>query len=175
MTRDPGDVDEAMLLYGLAAVAGGTPDAPGARVRARIAESTSRGGRYGKFADRIARLFDLPLERAAELLARIEDSGVFVPFMAPGVAMFPVKPGAAYAGAVGAIGLLTPGTVFPHHDHLGDEVTLVLDGGFRDQDGREIWRGEELFKPAGSDHEFLVIGDGPCVAAVLALGGVSFR
>jgi putative transcriptional regulator len=89
--------------------------------------------------------------------------------------MFPVTPGEAYAGAVGAIGLLTPGTIFPHHAHVGDEVTLVLDGGFRDEDGREIWRGEELYKPAGSDHEFVVIGERPCIAAVLALGGVRFR
>jgi putative transcriptional regulator len=175
MTRDPGDLDEAALLYGLATAAARPPGPPDAGLRARTMESASRGGRYGRFADRVARLFDLPIARAVELLERIEDPGVFVPFMTPGVAMFPVKPGAAYAGAVGAIGLLTPGTVFPHHDHVGDEVTLVLDGGFRDQDGREIWRGEELFKPAGSDHEFLVIGDRACVAAVLALGGVNFR
>jgi putative transcriptional regulator len=174
MTRDSGEIDEAALLFGLAAAAS-EPAAPDAALRARTMESASRGGKYGKFADRLARLFGVPVAHAVELLQRIEDPGVFLPFMVPGVAMFPVTPGSNYEGAVGAIGLLTPGTVFPHHAHVGDEVTLVLDGGFRDEDGREIWRGEELYKPAGSDHEFVVIGERPCVAAVLALGGVTFR
>jgi putative transcriptional regulator len=168
-------MDEAALLYGLAAAAASAPAPPGAGLRTRMIASAGRDGRYGKFADRLARLFDVPVARAEELLRRIEDPAVFVPFLTPGVAMFPVTPGAAYAGAVAAIGLLAPGTVFPHHAHVGDEVTLVLDGGFRDEDGREIWRGEELYKPAGSDHEFVVIGERPCVAAVLALGGVTFR
>ena len=175
MTRDSGELDDAALLYGLAAAAASTPTPPGVGQRTRLIESAGRVGRFGRFADRFARLFDLPVARAEELLRRIEDPAVFVPFLTPGVSMFPVTPGPAYAGAVGAIGLLTPGTVFPHHAHVGDEVTLVLDGGFRDQDGREIWRGEELYKPAGSDHEFVVIGECPCVAAVLALGGVTFR
>jgi hypothetical protein len=175
MTKHDDPIEPEALLYGLAGAAAAEPLAPGEAVHTRVMHSVRRGGRYGIYVDRVARLFGLPVERAQRLLGRIEDASVFAPFLVPGVAMLPVKPGPGLEGAVAAIGLLAPGTVFPRHDHVGDEVTLVLDGGFRDEGGREIWRGDELFKPAGSEHDFVVIGDRACVAAVLALGGVAFR
>jgi putative transcriptional regulator len=176
MSHEHDGIEKAALLYGLAGTVGAEPVTPDARLRARTMRSLGRAGAYGKFADRIARLFDVPMDRAQELLRRIEDPSVFVPFLVSGVAMFPVQLGSSsLRGAVAAFGLLTPGATFPRHDHVGDEVTVVLDGAFRDESGREVWRGEELVKSAGSNHDFVVIGDRPCVAAVLAMGGVSFR
>jgi hypothetical protein len=169
------EIEEEALTYGLVGASATAPAVSDPALRARLIRSARQEGRYGKFADRVARLFGLPIERVQKLLLKIEDPAVFAPFMMPGLAMLPVRPGPDLEPAIAAFGLLTPGTTFPHHDHVGDEVTLVLDGGFRDVGGREIWRGDELFKPAGSNHDFLVIGDRPCVAAVLARGGVSFR
>jgi hypothetical protein len=169
------EIEEEALTYGLVGACATAHAAADPAQRARLIRSARQEGRYGRFADRVARLFSLPIERAQKLLLKIEDQGAFAPFMAPGLAMLPVRPGPDLEPAIAAFGLLAPGTTFPHHDHVGDEVTVVLDGGFRDLGGREIWRGDELFKPAGSDHHFLVIGDRPCVAAVLARGGVAFR
>jgi hypothetical protein len=179
MRTSYGEIEEEALAYGIVGTGATEPSPADPALRARLLRSARAGapenGRYGIFADRLARLFSVPIERVQKLLRKIEDPSVFAPFMVPGIAMLPLRPGPDLEPAIAAIGILMPGTTFPHHDHVGDEVTFVLDGGFRDMGGREIWRGDELYKPAGSDHEFLVIGDRPCVAAVLARGGVAFR
>lgn len=175
MKQGRDEIDDTELLYGLASAAAEAPMEPGALLRARVARSFARGGRYGRFADRVARIFDLPVERAETLLARVEDPSVFVPFTVQGVHMHYFRPGPKHAGAIAAFGRLDPGVHFPEHGHVGDETTFVLEGGFRDHDAREVWRGEELFKPAGSSHDFVVIGGEVCVAAVLAIGGIELR
>ena len=126
--------------------------------------------------DRIARLFDLPLAKAEELVRRIEDPAAWKPGWVPGMLSINVRPGPAYPQAMGGFGKLTPGWTFPHHDHVGEETTVVLEGGFRDtHDGAETWRGDELWKPPGTDHEFIVLPGVECIAAVIAVGGVTFR
>jgi len=150
--------------------------APSRALRDRLSQSLSRQGRYGVFADRIARLFDLPLAKAEELVRRIEDPAAWKPGWVPGMLSINVRPGPAYPQAMGGFGKLTPGWTFPHHDHVGEETTVVLEGGFRDtHDGAETWRGDELWKPPGTDHEFIVLPGVECIAAVIAVGGVTFR
>ena len=146
-----------------------------AGLRGRIMASAVLGGRYGKYADRIARMFDVSLDDARALLVRAEDPASFGPGPVPNTTWLFIKPGPRFAGALAAIGRLEPGAAVPDHAHGGGETTLVLEGGFvEDGSGEEVWRGDELFKPEGSAHSFRVIGDAPCVAAVIALGGVKF-
>lgn len=148
---------------------------PPAALRDRLLASVRRSGRYGVYTDRVARLFDLSNEVAARLVAKLEDASAWKPWM-EGMQMIPVRTGPRLGDAIGAFGRLRPGARFPLHDHVGDEVTLVLDGGFRDtHDGRETWRGDELWKPGGSEHEFVVLPGEDCIAAVVCLGGVRFR
>jgi hypothetical protein len=150
-------------------------DARPKELRARLMTSLTRGGRYGIFTDRIARLFDLPADKALEYMRRIEDPTQFRPFPADGIEMLPLRPGPRVAGAVAAFGRLRPGAKFPHHAHMGEETTIVLDGGFLDVSGEEVWRGDEMVKGSGSEHDFVVLEGGDCIAAVLAMGGVDFR
>jgi hypothetical protein len=164
-------LDETLAAFGVAH-AGGRLASP--QLRGRLVASVKRAGRYGVFADRVARLFDLPVDDAAKLVARLDDPGVWAPWL-DGAEMFPVRPGPRLEGAVCGFGRLAAGSRFPHHEHVGDEVTLVLDGGFLDEDsGVEIWRGEELFKAAGTPHDFVVLEGQQCIAAVAAMGGVRF-
>ena len=149
---------------------------PPSALRDRLTQSMTRKGRFGVFADRIARLYDLPVEKAAEVLQRLEDPDAWKAGFVPDMLVIPVRPGPSIPPGIAGFGKLTPGMTFPHHDHVGEETTIVLQGGFRDgESDLEIWRGDELWKPAGSDHEFLVLPGDPCIAAVLSIGGVSFR
>jgi quercetin dioxygenase-like cupin family protein len=145
-------------------------------LRARIAASAAGGGKYGRFADRLARLFDLDLEEAKRVLVRAEDPASFKPGPVPNTTWMFVKPGPRFAGGMAAIGRLAPGAFVPDHGHGSDETTLVLEGGFAEEGegGQEVWRGDELYKGPGSVHAFRVVGDGPCVAAVIAPKGVVF-
>src|SRR5258708_2052795 len=115
MTTQRDDEEEA-LFYRVAGAAVMDSQGSGARVRDRLMRSLARGGTYGKFADRVARLFEIPVERAVALLAHIEDPGAFRPFMARGIGMSPVAPGPSLAGATAAFGRLIPGTRFPRHE-----------------------------------------------------------
>lgn len=159
----------------VALAAAGDAGEPSRALRDRVMGSLGRGGRFGIFADRLARLFDIPIENALRLLAKVEDPASWRPGPAPGIQMMPVRPGPKYDGAIAAIGRLAPGARFPRHGHIGAETTLVMAGGFRDSSGVEIERGDELFEPPGTEHDFVVLDGEDCIAAVLALGGVDMR
>ena len=151
------------------------PVAPPPELRARVVASSRRRGRYGAFADRIARLFDVTIDDAREQLARIERADSWGPGPMAGIAIFPVLPGPRCGDALATFTRFDPGVVFPLHAHVGGEVTIVVEGGFRDATGVEIWRGDELYKPPASEHDFVIVSDGICIAAAVAFGGIDLR
>ncbi|MBX3220141.1 MAG: cupin domain-containing protein [Labilithrix sp.] len=153
------------------------PAAPPAALRERLLASRQRQGRYGVFADRIARLFDLPLPDAEALMKRIESPSEWTAFLVEGLEMIPVTAGPTCAGAIATLVRIQPGATFPDHAHRGDETMLVLDGGFREpaDGGEEVWRGDEIFRGDGSEHALVALPGVPCVAAVLIFGHGDFR
>jgi putative transcriptional regulator len=163
--------DELLAMFGLAVA----PAAPSAPLRARVFSSLQAGGRYGVFADRVARLFDLTIDAARQHLQRLEESDPWMPGPAAGIEMRGVRPGPGCAGALATFLRLTPGVVFPRHAHVGEEVSVVLEGGLRDSTGRELSRGGELYKPAGSEHDLVALDGLPCITATIAFGGIEVR
>jgi putative transcriptional regulator len=149
------------------------PVVPSAPVRARLLEHTRHGRALPTFAGAIARLFDLPREQARALLRELEQPSAWRPGVVAGNWMRPVRPGpAAGASAVAMMLRTTPGTILPHHGHHGAERTFVLQGGYRDSAGGEVWAGDYSDHPAGVEHELHVLPPVECVAAVLVQGGV---
>ena len=169
---DIADAKAAVAALGLAQA----PSPPPAGLRGRLLSSLARQGRFGRFADRLARLYDLPIQEAERLVAQIEDPAAWQPFFVPGVQMIAVVPGPKYAGSIGAIAKLDPGARFPEHTHGGHETMLLLEGGFREEGelGEEVWRGDELLRTEGTGHAFVALPGGPCIAASLAIGSVDF-
>jgi hypothetical protein len=148
-------------------------DRPSATTLTRVQTSLGRSGRYGKFADRIGRLYEISTDEAEAVLARVNDPSVWVPSGIPGIDLFPIPSPLASDGTA-VIARLQGGVVFPEHEHLGPETTFVLDGGFRDMSGVEIERGDELSMDLGSVHHFTVFDAEPCLAASYVRGGVKF-
>jgi putative transcriptional regulator len=167
------------------AVASTILEAPSSTLRDRVVASRGRPGKYGIFADRVARLFDLPIARAEELMQRIEHPDAWTPFFVDGVQMIPVIGGSKCDGAIATLVRIEPGARFPEHAHRGDETMLVLDGGFRETgDGegdaalgsaREAWRGDEIFRADGTEHALVGLPGVPCIAAVVIFGHADFR
>jgi hypothetical protein len=151
--------------------------APPLRVRDRILASARRGGAYGIFADRIARLFALSTEEASALMAKIEAPDAWLPFLVPGVEMIPVTTGPALSGAIATLVRFQPGVTFPAHVHRGVETMVVLDGGFQETGPLhdEVWRGDELYRADGSEHAFVALEGVPCIAAALVIGYADFK
>ena len=86
----------------------------------------------------------------------------------------PVEAGPAKSGMLAAFVRLAPGVRFPRHTHHGHEWNLVLEGGFREDSGHEVWPGELLEKQSGSAHDFVAIEGPACIAAALIDGVTSF-
>jgi putative transcriptional regulator len=148
--------------------------APPARLRERVLASMRGPGRYGLFADRVARLFDLTLDAAQRRLALLEGGAVWSPGPVEGIDFWPLRAGAGCSGAIATFVRAAPGVAFPRHAHVAEEISFVLDGGLRDSTGLEVWRGEELYKPPRSEHSFVALGDAPCIAATVAFDGIDF-
>ncbi len=171
--------DLASAKAALVAVALGDAEAaaPSSAMRDRLLASVTRGGRYGVFADKVARIFDLELSVATALVEKLEDESAWMPFIVDGVQMIPVEAGPKHANAIATFVRIAPGSTFPDHTHRGNETMFVLDGGFREvaEGGAEIWRGDELYKDDGTDHELVALPGRPCVAASLVTGHADFR
>lgn len=167
-------------LAALAAVAAPGPDVPAGAgrlaLRERLMASVGRGGKFGIFADRLARMFDLDAEAAVELAKRAEDPAAWMPFFVPGIEMIPVTTGPKVANGTGTLVRIQPGTKFPDHTHRGEETMFVMEGGFREENGPgEAWRGDELIKSDGTEHAIVALPGVPCVAAAIVTGMAEFK
>ncbi len=159
---------DAIAAVGLAEAIAETPPSS---LRDRILATRARGGRYGVFADRVARLFDVPVNDAEALLKKLEEPGGWEPFLFEGTEVMTVPAGPKRAGATAAFVRVQPGSRFPEHAHRGEETMLVLEGGVVEAGTpNEAWRGDEMVRADGTQHTLEGLPGRPCVAAVLIDG-----
>lgn len=125
----------------------------------------ARGGRLTYFTAQVAALFDLSTEAAAALLARAERDEGWEEGPAPGVLLMTVNAGPKVPEALTALVKLSAGATFPLHPHFGPERVIVLEGGYRDSSGLEVWRGEVQDMAPGTDHDFVAFDGIGCVCA----------
>jgi putative transcriptional regulator len=147
-----------------------TPLAPSPDVRTRLLASAG-GGRFEKFAARLATLYDVTVDRARELLGLMERPASWDAAM-PGIGLVHFDGGAAYAAADCGFIRLAPGMTFPLHTHRGEEVSLILTGQLLDHEGRILKAGEELIQAEGTTHHITATGDVECIFAARAMNGI---
>src|SRR5262249_28745036 len=138
-------------------VDGVTPVAPSPQVQAQLMASVG-AGRFERFADRIAKMFDLTLDRARELFGLTERASSWERPI-PGVGLIHFDGGPACATADCGFIRISPGGTFPWHTHRGDELSVIVAGTLRDHEGKLYGPGDELFQPAGSQHEITAEGN----------------
>lgn len=127
--------------------------------------------RLAPLAQSMARFFDISLERALGLLDKASGGSAWAPGPIPGMSLFHLRPGARFAAADAGLVRFAPHVEFPPHAHLGEERTLMLEGGFRLDDGRDLRAGEELVMGPGSRHAYRVHESG-CLFALVLFAGV---
>lgn len=143
---------------------GRTPEAaPTGGVERLLARA--RGGRLGYFTAQVASLFDLSTDAASALLGRAERNEGWEEGPGPGVLVMTVNAGPKVPDALTALVKLSGGATFPLHPHLGPERVLVLEGGYRDSAGVEVWRGEVQDMATGTEHDFVAFEGIGCVCA----------
>jgi putative transcriptional regulator len=144
--------------------------APSTDVKARLIASAG-GGRFEKFGDRMAKLLDVTIDRARELLGLIERPSSWENPV-PGVSLIHFDGGPAYAAADCGFVRIAPGCKFPWHTHRGEEVSVILSGAMRDVDGRVLRAGDELLHQQGTQHELTAEGDEPVIYVARAMNGI---
>jgi putative transcriptional regulator len=147
---------------------------PPASLRARILDD-ARPPRLVAMRDKLAALFDLTQQKARALLDRLEEPAAWMDGPVPRSWIMPVDGcGPKVAGAFCGFVKMGAAVRWPAHRHLGHESMLVLDGGFRQDDGLEVHAGQVHVMEEGSAHGFTIFDDEACITAVVVFGGVRF-
>jgi len=120
----------------------------------------------------MASLFDVSVDRAREFLALIERPASWNAEI-PGIDLVHFDGGPAYAAADCGFIRLAPGTTFPPHTHLGEEVSLVITGTLQDHEGRLYKPGDELVQAQDSQHHITAVGGEVCIFAARAMNGIA--
>lgn len=147
------------------------PMMPRAGLKARILRSVERP-RHA-FVDRVARLLDLSMQRAREVLDKFDDM-VGWEAAGPGVMLFHLEAGPRLSGAVVGLVRVDAGILFPRHSHIGEEMVLVLQGGIRDESGQVFLPGDIAYMSAGSEHEFTALPGNELAYLAVVHEGVDF-
>lgn len=143
---------------------------PSPDVKTRLLASAG-GGRFERFAGRMASLLDVTIDRARELLGLVERPSSWETPV-PGVELIHFDGGPAYAAADCGFVRIAPGCKFPWHTHRGEEVSVILSGAMRDHDGKLLRAGDELVHQPGTQHELTAEGDDPVIYVARAMNGI---
>jgi len=127
---------------------------PSPSVRERVLKSVSTTNRFEMFAAQVAELIDVSIDKARELVGRIDDAKSWVATQVAGVLSYDLPVGPAAVDAVVGFVKLRPGVVFPDHEHMGDEAMLVVQGSCIDSNGTVMRRGDLIRMPPGTHHDF---------------------
>jgi len=146
-----------------------TPVTPSPDVKARLLASIG-GGRFERFADRMAKLFDVTVDRARELLGLVERDASWENPM-PGIALIHFDGGPACAAADCGFVRIQPGCTFPWHTHRGEEINVILSGTLRDSTGKVLQAGDELVQQASTQHD-LTAGNDEVIYVARAMNGI---
>lgn len=148
------------------------PVAPSSDVKLRLLASIG-GGRFEAFSARMAKLFDVTVDRARELLSLIERPASWVPQI-PGISFVHFDGGPAVAAADCGFIRLALGAMFPPHTHLGEEAVTILSGQIHDvTNDRMVVAGDDYVQPEGTNHYLVCVGDEDCIFASRAMNGIS--
>ncbi len=148
------------------------PDTGPAGGRARLLAALDGTHRFDDLEERVAALLDIEPAAASGMLLDVDRVGVWEAGPNPSCTIFHVEGGPKVKDAVTGFVKVLPGGGFPPHEHLGDEIVLVLQGAFRDIDGTVVGAGQTASMPSGSAHSFEVEGDLPLVYLAVIQRGV---
>jgi anti-sigma factor ChrR (cupin superfamily) len=156
------DFSSAASLLLRAEVPGAAPE----KVLALLRAAMTGPRRLDRFVAQVSAFLDVDTAAALAVLARADSKEDWL--TADGISVLPAPTGPRAADALATLCRIQPGAGLDDHLHEAPEDTLVLEGGFRDTAGHELWPGDALHMPAGSHHALTALPGVPCLCLVLA-------
>ena len=145
-------------------------------LRERVVGSLHPQRRLNGFAARLAKLFAIDLDNARSMLAQAAKvpAAPWTRTPLPGTFVLDVNGSAAKAATKCMLVYLERGATIPRHRHRGVEHMLILDGYAEEDSGRRVGPGDEIISDSGSEHEFDIVVDTPCLIAIRLEQGVDW-
>lgn len=127
----------------------------------RLLDATTFEKRLDRFAEPLSALLDVSTETASELLAGVDNTLEWQaePGLTDTDAIW-VEGGPAVRGCIRGFVRIKAKQDFPEHGHLGEEVTLVLQGRMKVDDGRIFGPGDIYVAGPDVTHSLLAM-EGP--------------
>lgn len=173
MTLDPELEGLEQLPLGLRA-AFEAPIAPAVDARERLLAAVSPIGRFDRFVPAVAEMADVSESVAKGWLDEVWDGGVWERAV-PGAMAWWVEGGPRVKDALRGFVRVGAGVTFGHHEHLGEELVLVLQGGARVSDGTRLRAGDRMSTPGGDAHSFGAVAGGTDLLIFTVIhGGLDF-
>lgn len=147
------------------------PELAQGRARLLAAVSVSEE-RYAPLFGQLTRFFDLSADALRRVFARAADATQWQPGPLPWVSLFHLEGGPAVAGLDTGFVRLQKGMPFPHHEHMGSERVIILEGGYHDSDGRWYGPGATHDMVQGSRHALQMNPDQDTLLAVILSGEI---
>jgi putative transcriptional regulator len=144
--------------------------APSSATRSRLLEALAGPDRFRPFFDVLTRLVDLPVDGLRAILARIDEAGGWEAGPLPTVQVVHFKGGPRVQALDTGLLRMAAGTRFPHHRHLGDEITVVLEGTLRDG-ARVYGPGQVIEWRVGTEHDYAA-GPGRDLVTLVVHSGI---
>jgi predicted ChrR family anti-sigma factor len=141
--------------------------APSRALRDRVFASVEGPRRFEPLLEAASALLRVNTGEVLEVFAQADHPRGWLTGPSPGLRVRPVRLGPSLGQARGWLLAMPPGGTYPHHRHEGDEEVLVLQGSYRDDQGRTATRGQRLREPAGSAHQLQALEGPECICLVV--------
>lgn len=142
------------------------PVEPPPALRDRLLAEVTGVYRFEPFIDRLAGLLHVAADTARGFLGALADLNPWE-VLVPGVRLIDLVAGPELATVRVGLVHVEPGACFPMHRHIGEELSLILQGRLRFQDGSEAVPGDLVHMEDGSIHAFTAVSAEPVVFAVI--------
>lgn len=129
-------------------------------LRTRLLHAARRKSPIEQFVSRVALILDIPRKAAEQAIERLDDEDSWKPTKLPGVYLMEVRGGSELEGCMTTFVRIEPGNGFPVHEHLGDELLLLVRGSCVDSERNErLEAGDLHISYPGSSHGSQVNAD----------------
>lgn len=144
-------------------------------LRERLLSAARRRNPIEQFVSRIALILDISKKSAEHAIERLSDDEAWHATSLPGVELMNVEAGSELEDCMTAFVKIEPGSGFPEHEHLGDELLLLLQGSCVDSERNErLEAGSLHISHQGTSHGSMVRDDEqePLIYLAVVRGGL---